>query len=84
MKLSDFIMLNEDEKKIAVLHGGVLISKRKAPGYMVFLFHFPDFYVETFCNMESKSVIHYQAFTHTKLLQPYLDAIAIDDVFSAD
>ena len=29
MKLSDFIMLNEEEKKLAVLHEGVLISKRK-------------------------------------------------------
>jgi hypothetical protein len=84
MKLSDFIMLNEEEKKLAVLHRGVLISKRKTPGYIAFLFHFSNFYVETFCNMESKGVTQYQVFTHTKLLQPYLDAIAIDDVFSAD
>jgi|AAFX01.1.fsa_nt_gi hypothetical protein len=29
MKLSDFIMLNEEEKKLAVVHLAILISKRK-------------------------------------------------------
>ena len=81
MKLSDFIMLSDEEKKVAVLHRGVLVSKRNVPGCIIFLFHFRDFYVETFCKLETKAVIQYRAFTHTKLLEPYLDGIAIDDVF---
>jgi DNA-binding transcriptional regulator YbjK len=82
MKLSDFIMLNEEEKKLAVLHRGVLISKRSLTGYIVFLFQLNNFYVETFGDTKTKKVIQYQAFDNTKLLNPYLENIAIDDVFS--
>ena len=38
MKLSDFIMLDTEEKKLAVLHLGVLIAKRKQHSSMAFLF----------------------------------------------
>jgi hypothetical protein len=81
MKLSDFIMLSEDKKKFILLHQGVLIGKRKRSGSIIFLFHLQGFYVETYCNTTTKDVIHYTAFTHTKLLQPYLETIAIDDLF---
>lgn len=84
MKLSDFIMLSEEEKKFAVVHRGVLIGKRQTRDQMVFLFYFQNFYVETFCSMASKAVVQYRAFTHTKLLEPYLDTIVIDDVFSTE
>ena len=29
MKLSDFVLLDEEEKKLVLLHEGVLIGKRK-------------------------------------------------------
>jgi hypothetical protein len=82
MKLSDFTMLNGEEKKLVVLHEGVLIGKRKRPGLIVFLFQLNNFYVETFCDTKTKDVIEYRVFAHTKLLQPYLEAITIDDLFS--
>jgi hypothetical protein len=80
MKLSDFILLNEDEKKLVVLHGGVLIGKRKKQRYIIFLFQLGGFYVETFCDTQTKKVAKYTMFEHTGLLHPYLDAIAIDDL----
>lgn len=82
MNLSDFIMLNGEEKKLVVLHEGVLIGKRKRPESIIFLFQVENFYVETFCNLKTKDVIQYRAFAHTQLLQPYLENIAIDDLFS--
>jgi hypothetical protein len=82
MKLSDFTMLNGEEKKLVVLHEGVLIGKRKRPELIVFLFQMNNFYVETFCDTKTKDVIEYRVFAHTKLLQPYLEAITIDDLFS--
>jgi len=82
MRLSDFIVQNEEEKRFTVLHQGVLIGKRKRPGSFIFLFQLDKFYVETFCNTETKKVIQYRAFEHTKLLQPYLENISIDDLFS--
>jgi hypothetical protein len=81
MELSDFIMLNAEEKKFAVLHQGVLIGKRKGPELIVFLFHLDKFYVETFCDTKTKDVSEYRVFAHTKLLQPYLENIAIDELF---
>ena len=50
MKLSDFIMLDTEEKKLAVLHLGVLIAKRKQHSSMAFLFQLDHFYVETWFN----------------------------------
>lgn len=81
MELSDFIVLNGEEKKLLVLHEGVLIGKRKEPELMIFLFQLDKFYVETFCSTETKDVTEYRAFAHTKLLQPYLENIAIDELF---
>jgi hypothetical protein len=82
MKLSDFIMLNEEEKKFAVIHQGVLIGKRKKTGYIVFLFQLDNFYVETFGDTKTKAVTQYRVFANTKLLHPYLENIAIDNMFS--
>jgi hypothetical protein len=82
MRLPDFIMLSQERKKLAVLHLGVLIGKRKTSDYIIFLFQMDHFYVETFCNLETKGVTQYCVFAHTKLLQPYLEGIAIDSLFS--
>lgn len=81
MRLSDFIMLNEERKKMAVLHEGVLIGKRMHPGSIVFLFQLNNFYVETFGDMKTKGITQYRIFVNTNLLHPYLESIAIDDVF---
>lgn len=82
MRLSDFIMLNEEEKKSAVLHEGVLIAKRAIPNYMVFLFQIDSYYVEAFCNQSNKSVEAYRAFRNTLPLQPYLEEIPINDLLN--
>jgi hypothetical protein len=80
MKLSDFILLDEEDKKLAVLHEGVLIGKRKKKECMVFLFQLNSFYVETFCNLQTKAVVQFRIFDHTRLLRPYLETIAIDEL----
>ena len=82
MRLSDFIVLDQEEKKLMVLHQGVLIGKRKKTGLIIFLFQLQNFYVETFCDTDTKGVTQYQAFAHTKLLQPYLEEIPIDDLLN--
>ena len=78
MKLSDFILLGEEEKKQTVLHEGVLIGKRKEVASVVFLFQIQNFYVEAFFNRENKHIEEFRMFNRTGLLQPYLDTIAID------
>ncbi|SIT15959.1 hypothetical protein SAMN05421788_104208 [Filimonas lacunae] len=78
MRLSDFIMLNEAEKKIAVLKEGILIAKRSEISYMVFLFQLDRYYVEAYCNPENKAIEEYVAFGNTTWLTPYLESIHID------
>ena len=82
MKLSDFIMLGNDEKKMTVLHQGVLIGKRKQHTSMIFLFQLDGFYVETWCNQGDKTIEEYRMFRQTLSLNPYLDDIRIDDLLN--
>jgi len=82
MKLSDFILLNEEEKKLAVLHAGVLIGKRKEASSVAFLFQVENFYVETFFNPGNKAIREFRMFDQTALLQPYLEAIRIDELLN--
>jgi hypothetical protein len=78
MKLSEFILLNEDEKRVVVLHVGVLVAKRTSDGCCVFLFQLGSFYVEVFCNLADKAVQEYRAYTEVDQLTPYLDSIELD------
>ena len=82
MKLSDFILLNEEEKKHAVLHEGVLLCKRKLHSSIIFLFHVQRFYVEACFNSDSKEVEAFRMFSDTRLLQPYLEGISIDELLN--
>jgi len=82
MKLSDFILLNEEEKKFTVLHQGVLIAKRNHFDDMVFLFHLGNYYVEAYCNRENKAIEEYRVFDNLALLNPYLEAIRIDELLN--
>jgi hypothetical protein len=82
MKLSNFIMLNEDEKKLAVLHRGILIAKRSDSTHFFFLFQMDRFYVESVCRIESKKIEGYKMFHYPELLEPYLEGIAIDDLLN--
>jgi hypothetical protein len=82
MKLSDFILLDEEEKKQAVLHEGVLISKRAVPSFFIFLFQVHNFYVEACFNADSKDIEEFRMFGQTSLLQPYLDNISLDDLWN--
>jgi hypothetical protein len=82
MKLSDFILLNEEDKTSTVLHQGVLIAKRNEINLLVFLFQLENFYVETHCHLESKLIHEFVAFKGTRHLTPYLDKIRLDDLLS--
>jgi len=82
MQLSDFIMFNEEEKKLAVLHRGILIAKRSNSTHIFFLFQMDRFYVETLCRVETKGIEGYKMFQNLEPLEPYLEGIAIDDLLN--
>ena len=82
MRLSDFILLDQDEKKKTVLHQGVLIGKRRHQLSMIFLFQLEGFYVETHFDTTNKGIREFRIFDHTELLQPYLELIPLDDLLN--
>ncbi|HTR31665.1 MAG TPA: hypothetical protein VMH27_20475 [Puia sp.] len=82
MRLSEFILLNEVEKKSTVLHQGVLLAKRSNPGSMVFLFQLGSYYVEAYCNPVNKAIEEYRMFDNVDALTPYLDAIPLGNLLN--
>ena len=82
MRLSDFILLSEEQKKWTVLHEGVLIAKRSNDTYKLFLFQLGNYYVETVCNQKSKAIAEYRVFDSTGPLLPYLQCIQLDDLLN--
>ena len=82
MRLSDFILLHKEEKKLILLHQSTLIAKRISGNCIIFLFQLDKFYVEMLCNVSDKKVEEYRVFEGTTHLQPYLDRISIAGVFN--
>jgi hypothetical protein len=82
MRLSEFILLNEDEKKATVLHRGVALAKRSSFDSTIFLFQLGSYYVEAYCNPENKAIEEYRMFDNVDLLQPYLEAIPLDNLLN--
>ena len=82
MKLSEFVLLNEQEKKSTVLHEGVLLAKRSSFDSMVFLFQLGSYYVEAYCNPANKAIEEYRMFENIDVLQPYLEAIPLDKLLN--
>jgi hypothetical protein len=82
MKLSEFILQENDKKKSALLHLGILIGKRKNDHQQVFLFQMDNYYVEALFNLKNKEVQEYRATCNLNVLNPYLQAIEINGLFS--
>ena len=78
MKISDFILLNIEEKNSILLHIGILVGKRKSSDCFIFLFQVENFYVEVYCDLTDKSIQEYKIFQNTNQLHPYLESVSID------
>jgi len=82
MRLSEFILLNENEKKSTVLNQGVCLAKRTSFDSIVFLFQLGSYYVEAYCNPANKAIDEYRMFDNIDVLQPYLEAIPLDNLLN--
>ena len=81
MKLSDFIVLDDVQKKDVLLHQGVLVAKRNSTDCMFFLFQMENYYVESEFYKENKTIKEFRAFMNPKSLVPYLD-MPLDDLMN--
>lgn len=82
MKLSDFILLNEKEKRHAVLSQGVVIAKSKTASTVTFLFGVESFYVEACFNAQNKEIEEFRMFDSARIPNLYLDGIRLDDLLN--
>lgn len=82
MKLSEFILLNDVDKKCAVMNNAVALAKGTSPGFIIFLFQLGDYYVETYCNIADKSIKEYRILPDTNAIKHYLEAIPIEDLLN--
>ncbi len=80
MKLSEFMLLTQEEKRSTVLQEGVPIAKMEILNYIVFLFQLPNYYVEAYCCRQSKEIREYRVFHKAEHLTPYLEAIPIEQL----
>lgn len=78
MKLSEFILLDERDKKCAVMNNAVVLAQRTYPDFIVFLFQLDCYYVEAYCNKADQSIEEYRVLPDTNAISHYLEAIPIN------
>jgi hypothetical protein len=82
MKLSEFILLNEKDKKCAVMNNAVPLAQRTYPDIIIFLFQLDNYYVEAYCNKASKAIEEYRVLPDANAIGHYLEGIPIDDLLN--
>jgi hypothetical protein len=82
MKLSEFILLNEAEKKYAIMKQAVPLAQRSYGNRVIFLFQLENYYVEAYCNPADNSIEKYCILPDTNAIYHYLEAIPIDELLN--
>ena len=82
MKLSEFMLLNETDKKYAIMNKAVPLAKRTYRDTTIFLFQLENYYVEVYCNTTNKAIEEYCILPDTNSIYHYLQAITIDELLN--
>ncbi len=82
MKLSEFILLNEADKKCVIMNEAVALAQRTYRDTIIFLFQLENYYVEAYCNAADKSIEEYCVLPDTNAICHYLQAIPIDELLN--
>ena len=80
MTLAQFNKLSTQEQQKAVLVHGVFLAERKDPPLRMMLYDMGNFYVEVFFLSRFNKVAWFNAFQHTKKLEPYLQKIDVSSI----
>jgi hypothetical protein len=82
MKLSEFMLLNEDDKKNAVMNHAVALAQRTSQNVIIFLFQLEYYYIEAYCNKATRAIEEYRVLPDTNAIEHYLAGIQIDDLLN--
>jgi hypothetical protein len=75
-----FNILDENEKANTIWSKGVLIGERADAFHKIMLYQVDAFYVEVYHHTHFNVITKMQSFSSTHKLQPYLEAINLDDL----
>lgn len=78
--LYEFNSLTKMEKTEVLSGFGVFLMEREEPEFRISLFQIHNFYIEVKYSIAKNSIVEFQLFTSTKLLEPYLDQIDISSL----
>lgn len=82
MKLSEFILLNEADKKHVIMNEAAPLAQRRHGDTIIFLFQLEDYYVEAYCQTAGKNIVEYCILPDTNAICHYLEAIPIDGLLN--
>ncbi len=82
MKLSEFLLSSETDKKYVIMNKAVPLAQRTYRDTHIFLFQLEDYYVEAYCNITSKAIEEYCILPDTNAICHYLEAIRIDELIN--
>lgn len=80
MTLYQFKSLSDFEQAEAVWNG-TLLAHREDGFFRILLYQVDSFYVEVYYHKAANVLSSFRPFTTTKLLEPYLQDINIEDIF---
>lgn len=80
--LYEFNSLSKNEKAEALCEYGIYLLERPDRVHRIVLYQVHNFYVEVKYDILKNNIAEFQLFTHTKLLDPYLNQIDISSVFT--
>ena len=84
MTISDFSLLKLTDQLEILYEDGVYLFKRKSGKMSVLLFQLQKVYVEIFYTKYRRVVHHIRYSETTKILEPYLDSLNIENLISID
>lgn len=75
--LYEFNALSKNEKAEVLCECAIFLCERPDPEFRIALYCMQHFYVEVKYNMVNNSIVEFQLFTGTRMLEPYLSQIDI-------
>lgn len=76
----EYQKLNDQDKEAVVFEHGRFLANRESGDERVNLYGLGDFYVEVFYHVELNELVRFRAFKSSRLLEPYLDRVSIDQL----
>ena len=79
----EFNALSKNEKVEVLCECSVFLCERPHPAFRIVLYQINNFYVEVKYDTTNNSILEFQVFINTKLLDPYLEQIDISYILAA-